>query len=289
MNLLRQLSIASLVISLLVQTQRCLAQEVDKQSMEIVPAGTVVVDEQAMSWNRVILLATPRLSSGEFNKLPEGVRSAVPKLTLSILATVRKERTLAGDEAFQLQEIGVAYSAQADDRMVTVTSESAPRLGAQLDFFSRRMLTENEKQLAKVQLLIRTTTLAIFDAPSIVLRDGQHKDFMTRHLVWIDGRTGKLAFAVWLLSGEHEGQFAVAGNSLRLVAPGTREDRKVHVDGRSFFMGFPSARAFALEDLPPGIDVPWTASARQLAGRSSYDQPTIQSLVGALNQMLSQR
>ena len=293
MNLPRSLSpfalvLISLIAAKSIDTPRCDAQEVAQRSVTTVPPGTIVVDEQAESWNRVILLATPRIASGDVNKLSEGVRSAVPKLTLTILATVQSEKS-NDTEVFRLKDIGIAYSALADNRLLTVTTDTAPRLGAKLDFFSRQMLSENEKQLATVKLVVRTPTLSIFDAPAIMLRDQQHKDFITRHLVWIDARTGKLAFVVWLLNRDTNNQMRVSDNSLRVVAPGTREDRKIHIDGRSFFLGIPSARAFALEDLPPGLDVQWNDEARQLATRETYDEQSIQSLATALNAMLTSK
>ncbi len=311
MNLLRSIVILAIVaLQLLFSCQSCAAQQSAAnqaaanqaaakqaaanqfavQPIAIVPPGTAVVDESAVRWNRAVLLATPRIASGDVSKLSEAVRNAVPKLTLTILASVQTTQADGGAQIYTLREIGVAYSAQADERLLTVSSDSAPRLGAKLDFYSRQMLSENEKQLASVKLVVHTATLAMFDAPAIMFRDGQHKDFITRHLVWIDANTGKMALVIWLLQTDREGNNAsVAGASLQVVAPGTREDRKIHVDGRSFFLGIPSARAFALEDLPPGIQVPWNDTARQLAAQSSYDEESIRALASALNAMLSNR
>ena len=257
------------------------------ESLSLIPPGTLVVDEQAASWNRVILLATPRIASGDINKLSASVRSSVSKLTLSILASVTSEVDDTGTPAYRIEELGLAYSALVQGKLKTVTSESAPRLGAELDFYSRQMLSENEKQIAAVKLVVRTPTLAIFDAPTILLRNEQHQDFTTRHLVWIDGATGKLALAVWLLSVDQTGRPQVADDTLRIVAPGTREDRKIHIDGRSFFLGIPSSRAFALEDLPPGRDVRWSNAAKSFAARNTYDSQTIRDFAAALNELLA--
>ena len=150
------------------------------------------------------------------------------------------------------------------------------------------MLSENEKQIASLKLAVRTSTLAIFDAPAIMFRDGQHKDFTTRHLIWIDSKTGKLALVIWLLTPpDKNGRVQLAEKNLRVVAPGTNEDRKVHVDGRSFFLGIPSQRAFGLEDLPPGTDIVWTAAAQSLAMLVTYDSSELNQFSTALNQMLN--
>jgi hypothetical protein len=259
-----------------------------QKTLPIVAAGTVVGSEQATDWNRVILLATPRIASGDVTKLSESVRAAVSKLTLTILATVKREAAGDGTDAYRLAEVGVAYSTTINQRLMTVSSDSAFRLGARLDFYTRQMLSENEKQIANLKLAVRTSTLVIFDAPAIMFRDGQHKDFTTRHLIWVDSKTGKLAVVIWLLTpADKNGGVQLAERTLRVVAPGTKEDRKIHVDGRSFFLGIPSERAFALEDLPPGTDIVWTAEAKSLATLMTYDSSELNQFATALNQMLS--
>lgn len=255
----------------------------------IIAPGTIVGNEQAASWNRVVLLATPRIASGDTTKLSDAVRAAVSSLTLTILATVKSEPNEAGQTVFRLEEVGIGYSTAINDKLTLVSTDSADKLGAKLGFYGRQMLSENGKQLANVRLIVHTTTIAVFDTPSIMLRDGQHKDFITRHLLWLDPRTGKMATAVWLLSILNEGQFAVAEKELRVVTVGTRENRKIHVDGRSFFLGIPTSRSFALEDLPPGADFAWTEAAKKLAAKKEYYGKELDELATALNQMLSQQ
>ncbi len=257
------------------------------KSLTTIPPGTLVNDGEAATWNRAVLLATPRIASGDTEKLSASVRSSVSRLTLTILATVKSEANDSGSSAYRLQDIGLAYAALVQGKLKTVTTASASRLGAQLDFYSRQMLSENEKQIAGVKLVVRTSTLAMFDAPTILFRDGQHKDFTTRHLVWIDARTGKMSIVLWLLNTDRDGRAQVADETLRLVAPGTTEDRRIHIDGRSFFLGIPSARAFALEDLPPGRDFTWNDQAKLFASASSYDQQSLRDFAVLLNELLS--
>jgi hypothetical protein len=255
----------------------------------IITPGTIVGNQQAASWNRVVLLATPSIASGDTAKLSDAIRAAISSLTLTILATVKSEPDEAGQTAFRLEEVGIGYSTAINNKLTIVSTDSASKLGAQLGFYGRQMLSENGKLLANVRLILRTTTLAVFDTPAIMLRDGQHKEFVTRHLLWLDPRTGKMAMAVWLLSSVDEGQLAVAEKKLRVVAAGTREDRKIHVDGRSFFLGIPTTRSFALEDLPPGADFAWTEAAKELAAKKAYHTKELDELANALNQMLGQR
>lgn len=284
-------SYAWLVLAVLPLTWGCqlYAQEVDQgkaPKLAIVTPGIIVGNEDAATWNRVILLATPRISSGDTSKLNESIRTAVSSLTLTILATVSREASADGTEAYRLDEVGVAYSTTINDKLTTISSLTAARLGAQLDFFGRQMLTENEKQIANLKTVIRTSALTMFDTPAIMLRDGQHKDYVMRHMIWIDPRTGKLALAIWLLSTDRDGRTEVANEPLRVVATGTNEDRKIHVDGRSFFFGIPTSRSFALEDLPHGAKIDWNQAARRLAAHSTYSGSELDELAATLNQML---
>ncbi len=268
-----------------VQTQSGDEASVQKPIPSIAP-GTIVGNPEAARWTRVILLATPRIASGDTTKLSESIRNAVSQLTLTILATVQRHVGSDGTESYRLEEAGVSYSTAIQEKLTTISTETAARLGARLDFYSRQMLSENEKQIASVKVVVRTPTLIMFDAPAIMLRDHQHMDFLTRHLIWIDAHTGKLALVIWLLHTDREGRTVRADKTLRVVAPGTNEDRKIHVDGRSFFLGLPSSRAFALEDLPPGADIAWTEAAKMMAARNTYDGSELNELAASLNQLL---
>ena len=79
----------------------------------------------------------------------------------------------------------------------------------------------------------------------------------------------------------------LAERTLRVGRAWDKGRPKIHVDGRSFFLGIPSERAFALEDLPPGTDIVWTAEAKSLATLMTYDSSELNQFATALNQMLS--
>lgn len=254
-----------------------------------VAPGTIIGEHGAERWNRTVLLAKPRIASGDVDRLSESVRDSVGQFTLSIVATVRDISVNgAAGTKFRLAEVGAAYSYPIQGRLTVITPDTAVKLGASLDFFSRQMLSENDKQLSSIKLIVRSESLVMFDTPAIMLSGQEHKDFTMRHLVWIDSGTGKLALLVWLLSVDESG-VAVADKSMRLVAAGTEEDRKIHVDGRSFFLGIPSKHAFALESLPPGRDFQWSDETRPLAALPKYDARSIANFAAALNRNLNPR
>ncbi len=74
---------------------------------------------------------------------------------------------------------------------------------------------------------------------------------------------------------------------MRWVPAGTKELREIHVDEGAFILGIPTERAFALEDLPPGKDIPWTRQTAMVAALPTYDDAHTSELVGALREALA--
>lgn len=254
----------------------------------VITPGTSVGDESATRWNRVVLLATPMINSGDTDKVGDLVRSTSSKFTLTILATVSDSTNSTSSELtkqFQLDEVGVGYSLLINGKQTVVSAETAGKLGAALTIVTRQVLSENEQQLALVEEIVRTSTVTIFDSPSLVFRNGTHEDLVMRHLVWIDAKSGQLTMLVWMMKKTGD-QLSVLDEPLRIVAAGTVEQRKVHVDGKAFVLGIPTKKAFALEGLPPGKLTTWSLSARNLAGLGEYNQESLRQLTQALNEML---
>lgn len=252
-----------------------------------IEAGTLVEDSDASRWNRVVLLAKPRIASGDVDAVPKSARTAAANFVLTILATVTAEDAGNASSVYRLDELGVGYCMNIDGQLKIVTSDKARSMGLYLGFIQSNMLSENEKQLDTVRVITRTTTLVIFDTPAILLRQAQHQDFLMRHFVWVDSRTGRNAALVWLLKQDATGTWKVADEPMRWLPPGMKEDRAIHVDGDEFsFFGIPNDRAFALEDLPPGKPIEWTAEARRLAAMGSYPDDVLRELTTALNAAL---
>lgn len=284
----RVLSLPIGVLLCLCPSQVLSQSQASKSGVVRIKAGTLVDDPLAKRWNRIVLLAKPEISSGATDALPSSIRSAVSTLILSILATVDSYQDASGAVRYRLTEVGVGYSCGVNGQLKIVNVEEARSVGAKLSFIQRQLLAENEKQLDQVQLIARTATLVMFDTPAILLRDNQHKDFVMRHFVWIDSTTGDSAALVWLLEATPRGgPLSVVDDPMAWLPAGTRENRAIHVDGNEFsFLGIPTDRAFALEDLPPGQPVAWTSAAKQIAGRSTYNLDELQQLTIALNQAL---
>jgi hypothetical protein len=277
------------IFTVFIVSRPAIAQEPSWRSLSRIAAGTLVENSDSQRWNRIVLLARPKLSSGDVERIPASIRSTVSTFILTILATVEpttEEGT--GETKYRLAELGVGYSMDVGGDLKVVTVANASDAGVSLGFISRQMLSENEKQLATARVIARTSTLAIFDSPAILFRDDSHKDFVIRHLVWIDSRTGSGSMLVWLLEQNGDDRLSVvADEPIRWLPPGMKEVRDIHVDGNEFsLLGIPSKRAFALEDLPSGKQVPWTQEALALAAQESFNQDSLRQLTGALNQAL---
>lgn len=260
------------------------------RELQRIEAGTLISAENAHAhWNRVVLLARPRIASGDVESLPTAIRESVSDFVLTIMASVEEfPDPNTAEPRFRLADVGLGYSTDVDGELRAVSVADAGKAGVNLGLFARMLLIENEKQLKTAKIVTRTSTLMIIDAPAYVLRDGEHYECVMRHFIWVDTSTGRNAALVWLIDQDSTGNPIVDLSELPRWAPaGLQEDRAIHVDGREFNMfGIPGKKAFAMESMPPGKAVAWTEEARSLAALPSYTVDTLRSLSDALNAML---
>lgn len=253
----------------------------------VVDPGTRVTDEsEPVSWNRQILVASPKINSGDIDSLSGSIRDAATKCALTIMARVEKS-TPQGQ--YELKQIGVGYSVEGPAGRIIISSDTASDLDVPLGFVARQVLKTNERQLADVSLIAHSPALAMFDAPSVMLRNGQHRKYLTRHLVYLDQATGEGGLVTWLLvpPSDDEHPMAIINQPIRVTKWNTHETRQIHVDADEFnFLGVPGALAFALEDLPPGIDVAWTKRAARLAGKKAFTETELRELADALREAM---
>ncbi|QDT12387.1 hypothetical protein [Planctomycetes bacterium K23_9] len=243
-------------------------------------------DVASGNWNRAILLSNSKIVSGDIEKLSSGIRDAATAFSLTILATVSPPQQPGGQ--YVLRNVGVGYSVPIRGVPTIVTESTANELGGGLGFISRKILGSSVTELAQVNTIVQTTTLLVFDAPSVMLRNGKHLKLVTRHMIWIDPVTGEGATIVWLLGNNAQGQLTPVNEPLRLFAHGTKESKRIHVDGNEFsLLGFPNEKAFALEDLPPGKKVPWTRELAAIAALPKYSLQQIPELSQKMNDAIA--
>lgn len=255
------------------------------RGFELAAAAEVV---QQRRWDVALLLAKPRVSSGDVQSISSSIREDVSAFVLTLLANVEVDQVAVdGSRKFRLAEVGVGYSVATADGLRIVRVADAAKAGVSLGLVQRQMLSENWKRLSTLRQIARTSTITMFDAPAIMLRDGQHEACVMRHFVWLDSQTGRCSMLVWLLRRDASGELSLIDEPLRCVLAGTREDRLIHVDRSEFlFGGIPTERAFALEGLPPGKTLEWTDASREHAAHGDFSSEQFKSLALALNAVL---
>ncbi|GAB5402131.1 MAG: hypothetical protein Aurels2KO_03620 [Aureliella sp.] len=285
-----RLSICCLAILLIVAGSRISGGQTRPEVLKKLPAGTSAEPDSSDIFNRVILLARPKISSGDTDALPKSIQSAVSSFVLTIMAQVDKQPS----GKFELATVGAGYSTPVDGVLRVVTPDAAADVGARLGFVQRQMLSQNTTQIEAIPVVAQNKQLLVFDTPSLLLRDGKHVDFTMRHFVFVDSDNGKTATLVWLLGSEPIADasgvksYRVVDEPLRWLPPGLKESREIHVDGKEFsLLGIPTKRAFALEDLPPGRQLQWTNEGRQVAGLTRYTTEQLRSLASALSASLA--
>ena len=255
------------------------------QPLQIVPPGTAVHNPTGSRWNRVVLLAAPRIGSGDTESVSQAIRQRVSHFTLALLATVRQTAGPGDERRHELVELGVGYAVPVDGRLTVVAADDPPE-NAGIDFIGRHILAENGRSLAGLTCIGSSGTVRVFDAEAILWRSGSHQDFLMRHFVWVEPASGQCSACVWLLSRDAAGGLMVVEEPIRWLAPDTREDRLIHVDASEFLLGIPTKRSFALVNLPPGQPLGWTAGLRDVAAENHYSVQGLQSLAVALDRGL---
>lgn len=243
------------------------------------------------------MLSKPRIASGDVDSLPGFITSSVPKFMLTVLAKVdqaaittdgkdtsRNGLTNSSPPKYRLAEVGIGYSILVGKKWIVVSSDNYEFTGASLSLLERQLLSQNYRHLEDIRTVARASTMMIFDALANLLQSNQHREFRMRHLVWIDGQTGKLATIVWLIDADATRGLSVIGDHApRWIDNDTIEDRAIHIDKTQFTLGIPSPLAFAMEKMPPGREIPWTAELLPLAALDQYSLEDIRGLMSAFN------
>jgi hypothetical protein len=279
-------------------------------SLQKIPAGTTVVDAKADRWNQLILLARPMLMSGDIDRISSGLKQSVSHFSYTVLATVsnsppvpaadsRARSSSATDSnetsnprssSYRLMEVGIGYSAPVQGRQVIVTAAQDGGT-ADLGIIDRQVLSQTERDLETARVVVRSSTLMMFDLIAILARENGHREEQVRNLVWIDPQTGKSAIAMWVVEQRGEGggpgeSLTVRDDPMQVYPSGTRGINRLHVDASTFLLGIPTAKTFGLERLLRGRQIRWTSALRELASKSSYSSETLADFSAALSEAI---
>lgn len=238
--------------------------------LDRIPGGVVVGGDRVEGWSHPILFVRGKLTSGDLDRVNSTVEKYAEMFNLVLLAHVAP----AADGGFALQKVAIGFSTPIGGRNVVITTDTHRQLGANLGLIGGSVFSGNEAALADTQQTARYSHGMVIDAPTLMLRGEAHVLVMARYFVWVSKKTGEVGVLVWAMEdSDGGGDFRMLPQAPQLLSPNMHEDRNMHVDGEEFnFMGIPSKTAFAVEQLPRGVDVPFDAELARAASVRSFDR-----------------
>lgn len=262
-----------------------------KKTLDSIPPGTRFVDNPPDGWTNIIAFVDGKLTDGDVAEVSSMVKKYASIFNLVKLANVVK----TDNGTFELDKVAIGFSTKIEGVNTVVTSETEGKLGGNLGMIGRGVLDGNIESLEKVKQVARNKTSIVFDAPAIMLRNGEHREMVVRYFIWVSPNNGQLGTVVWLLdddpsSGATPEKFAIAEDTIQYLPPNMKEERKMNVKAEKFnFLGVPAKDAFALVQVPQGRAYQYTNELKEVAGLTSFDQQSYMTLLNAMARTLSVR
>jgi len=212
--------------------------------------GTVIGDRAPEGWTHLVVKSKPRIGDDQLAEVPSTMAHVASLLFTVVLARV--QQVDADGPRFQLAEVAVGVGATVDGQDVVLSSATQKALGADFGFVDRAVLSGSEAQQERGRCVARSPTMALLDAPTFLLHDGEHHAVVVRYAVLVDGATGRLDTLVWALRQPRD-RHAVPLGPAEWLAPNMVEDCILHVDADRFILGIPlTKKAVAMSRLPKG-------------------------------------
>jgi hypothetical protein len=251
------------------------AVDLTSQALPSIPVGTVIDKKAPKGWTHLILFATPTLTKEDLAEAPKTAAHYAQLLKFVLLA-----RTARDKDGHYLDTVARGFAVNISGKNTVINSNNTLR--AEMGLFGGRILKENEEVVEKDLVQVaRTPTLAIIDGHAVMRQGTDHVKMVMRHAVLVDPTTGKLSTFVWLLSKGADG-YAPAEKALQLLPANMQEARYLSVKRDRFFLGMPTADAFALRRIPQGKPVPYSAKLKKLAALQTFTKAQVPQLESAL-------
>jgi hypothetical protein len=248
------------------------AVDLRPQPLRSIAPGTVIPDTAPQGWTHLVLIATPRIGAGDIEAIPRTALrySSMPRFT--ILANVRSY-SQDSRTSYYLDRFAIGTALEIGGRNVIATSEQT--FGKDVGFIGRRILQENDTILKNdFRQVLRTRTMAVFDAQGFVVYNKRHARMVIRHAILVSPQDGKLTTFVWLMGSDGHGGYAVAERTLQILPANMHEVRTLSVDASKFTFGIPSNDAFALAHIPQGTPVKYSPELTRLAATRQFTPET---------------
>lgn len=254
----------------------------------LVPPGTVIGKDAPTGWSHLILKSFPRIAPQHKTLVSESTYRLSSLVFTAILAKVEKMPG-ANPPRYALGDIGLGLGTNVRGHDLVLSPETQARLGANLGFQERIVLSECYKRQAMARQIVRTDTMALIDTHAVIRQNGQHQLAKVRYAVLLDPRSGQIATVTWGVDVDQQGQPQRAITHLEWLSKNQVTDCLLSVDRRHFTLGIPGDLAFGVDGAPRGHSrIPLTPELSTLAGQSRYTPQTAHKLEMTLRQQLSQ-
>jgi len=257
------------------------AVDVQPHEMPRINPGTVIGSDPPDGWSHLILHGVPHVAEGDVGRVPAVLARLVSLFHLTIVADVEQD-TQVRPPRYRLESVALGLATDIGGRETIVSSDAQESLGAKLGIVERNALAGNEVCLDEALQVARTATMVVFDATAVMRLDGENRHVIHRHAVLVAPQDGSVTTIVWALLPDSVGEYHLIDEKMRLLADALDEDRKLYVDARQFRLGLPTQEAFALVDLPPGIELtvaPDLQRAAESRMRNAQDATRLEKLL----------
>ena len=209
--------------------------DVTPRPIAVIPAGTVIGDRAPEGWTHLLVKSYPKAREGDLDKMSTSMRELSELLLSSMLARVEVEP--GARPRHRLVEVATGVGTKIKGQDVIISKDTANQLGANLGFLGPWALDKAYGRVEAAKIVLRSETLAVYDAPMLMLRDGKHAPVMLRYVFLLDPATGRLESLQWFIDMEPDGTFRDAHGPMELLRPNHIEERRIHVDAKQFQFG----------------------------------------------------
>jgi hypothetical protein len=260
--------------------------DVTRRRVDFIPPGTVIAKEAPRGWSNLVIKSFPRPGAGDVQQLSQQTTQLASFLFTAILADVRQDQATRGH--YRLARLGVGMGANVGGRDLIISPETQSRLGANLGFLGRRVLSEAQDKLRAVILVGRSNTMGIVDAQTVMVRGDRHRHVTLRYALLVDADNGRLDTLLWVIDHDQRGGYSGVGSNMEWLPANKQEDCILHVDANEFnALGIPSDLAFAMNRLPQGEkQIPLPDDLKALAAQPTLTPATARDLETRLHALL---
>ena len=256
------------------------------RNVELVAPGTVIERSAPRGWSHLVLKSQPTLDDTQRRLVND---------TYARLATMVFTTTLAHVEAYEngperryrLARLGVGVGVNIDGKDIVVSPDTQSRLGANLGFLAKQVLSGVYEKQKTVRLVAVGPTMAVLDTPAFMPRGRGHAATVMRYVFLVDGVSGKLDTLVWRIDTDDRGGYEGTTGFIEWLPANKMIDARMRVDLNEFRLGIPSEKAFAVSSIPSGqrqFSIP--DGLRSTAGIAKLTSEQATSLASHLREMI---